>query len=277
MRVAATYSIKGGVGKTTTAVNLAFEAARAGARVLVWDLDPQGAATYLLRVRAKVKGGSERLVGAKGELASHLRGSDLSSIHVVPADFSLRHLDVHLEGTKHPIERLASLLDPLRDLYDLALLDCPPSISLASESVFRAADALLVPVVPATLGQPHAGPAGGLPRRPGRRPARAPGAVDGGPPQDAAPRARRVAHDAMARRPPHPDPERCHPRAHGRGPSARSASPRRTARRPAPTAPCGPRWPPASGPDLTRGAGRPRPPPRNDPPRRAPAPCPRGG
>ena len=151
MRVAATYSIKGGVGKTTTAVNLAFEAARAGARVLVWDLDPQGAATYLLRVRAKVKGGSERLVGAKGELAPHLRGSDLSSIHVVPADFSLRHLDVHLEGTKHPIERLASLLDPLRDLYDLALLDCPPSISLASESVFRAADALLVPVVPATL------------------------------------------------------------------------------------------------------------------------------
>jgi cellulose biosynthesis protein BcsQ len=151
MKVAATYSIKGGVGKTTTAVNLAFEAARAGARVLVWDLDPQGAATFLLRVRAKVKGGSARLVGAKGELASHVRGSDLSSVHVVPADFSLRHLDVHLEGTKRPIERLASLLDPLRDHYDLALLDCPPSISLASESVFRAADALLVPVVPATL------------------------------------------------------------------------------------------------------------------------------
>jgi cellulose biosynthesis protein BcsQ len=72
-------------------------------------------------------------------------------VHVVPADFSLRHLDVHLEGTKHPMERLASLLDPLRDHYDLALLDCPPSISLASESVFHASDALLVPVVPATL------------------------------------------------------------------------------------------------------------------------------
>jgi cellulose biosynthesis protein BcsQ len=55
MKVAATYSIKGGVGKTTTAVNLAFEASRAGARVLLWDLDPQGAATFLLRVRAKVK------------------------------------------------------------------------------------------------------------------------------------------------------------------------------------------------------------------------------
>jgi cellulose biosynthesis protein BcsQ len=151
VKVAATYSIKGGVGKTTAAVNLAFEAARAGARVLVWDLDPQGAATFLFRVRAKVKGGSERLVSAEGELAPHLRGSDLSSVHVVPADFSLRHLDVHLEGTKRPIERLAGLLEPLQAHYDLALLDCPPSISLASESVFRAADALLVPVVPATL------------------------------------------------------------------------------------------------------------------------------
>jgi cellulose biosynthesis protein BcsQ len=151
VKVAATYSIKGGVGKTSTAVNLAFEAARAGARVLVWDLDPQCAATYVLRVRPKVRGGSRRLVGAGGDLAEHIRGSDLSPVHVVPADFSLRHLDLHLEGTKRPTERLATLLDPLQDHYDLAILDCPPSISLASESVFGAADVLLVPVVPATL------------------------------------------------------------------------------------------------------------------------------
>ena len=151
MKVAATYSIKGGVGKTSTAVNLAFEAARGGARVLVWDLDPQGAATFLFRVRPKVRGGSRGLIGVKGELAPHVRGSDLSPVLVVPADFSLRHLDLHLEDTAHPTARLAALLDPLRQHYDLALLDCPPSISLASESVFGAADALLVPVVPATL------------------------------------------------------------------------------------------------------------------------------
>jgi chromosome partitioning protein len=151
MKVAATYSIKGGVGKTSTAVNLAFEAARAGVRVMVWDLDPQGAATYVFRVRPKVRGGSRRLVSAEGALVKHIRGSDLSPVHVVPADFSLRHLDLHLEGTKRPTERLASLLEPVRDHYDLALLDCPPSISLASESVFGAADALVVPVVPATL------------------------------------------------------------------------------------------------------------------------------
>ena len=151
MKVVATYSIKGGVGKTTTAVNLAHEADRAGVRVLVWDLDPQGGATYLLRVRPKVRGGSRRLVSAKGALADHVRGTGLDAVHVVPADFSLRHLDVHLESTKEPTRRIAALLDPVRDHYDLAILDCPPSISLASESVFGAADTLLVPVVPATL------------------------------------------------------------------------------------------------------------------------------
>jgi chromosome partitioning protein len=151
LNVVATYSIKGGVGKTSTAVNLAYEASKTGVRVLVWDLDPQGSATYLLRVRPKVKGGSKKLVGPRGELEAHIRGSGLSSVHVVPADFSLRHLDLHLEATKDAATRLADLLAPLAAHYDLALLDCPPSISLASESVFRAADALLVPVVPATL------------------------------------------------------------------------------------------------------------------------------
>ncbi len=151
MKVVATYSIKGGVGKTTSAVNLAAEAARSGSRFLVWDLDPQAAATYFFRVKAKVKGGSERLVGGRGELSSHIRATDVASLHLVPADFSLRHLDLHLDATKRPVQRLASLLGAVADRYDLALLDCPPSISLASESVFGAAHALLVPVIPTTL------------------------------------------------------------------------------------------------------------------------------
>ena len=151
MKVLATYSIKGGVGKTTSAVNLAYEAGRSGSRVLVWDLDPQGGATFLFRVRPRVKGGTRRLVGAKGDLAEHVRACDLPSVHLVPADFSLRHLDLHLDDSRRPTERLAALLSRVAERYDVALLDCPPSISLVSESVFGAADALLVPVIPSTL------------------------------------------------------------------------------------------------------------------------------
>jgi chromosome partitioning protein len=153
MKALATYSIKGGVGKTTSAVNLAYEAARGGARVLLWDLDPQGAATYFLRVKPVVKGGVERLIGSKGSLDVDIHATDHAGLDVVPADFSLRHLDLQLDDTKRPNERLGTLLEPLADWYDVAILDCAPGITLASESVFAAVDALLVPTIPTPLSK----------------------------------------------------------------------------------------------------------------------------
>lgn len=151
MKVLATYSIKGGVGKTTAAVNLAFEASRSGARVLLWDLDPQGAATFVFRVEPAIKGGTKRLIGDHGVLDEHIRATDYTGLHVVPADFSLRHLDLRLEHAKRSTRRLHSLLDDLGDGYDVAILDCPPGITLSSEAVFAAVDGLLVPTVPSTL------------------------------------------------------------------------------------------------------------------------------
>ena len=151
MRVLATYNITGGGGKTSAAVNLAALAAGHGLRTLLWDLDPQGAATFLFRIKPKVKGGVDSLVHGRSEVSTLLKGTDVEGLYLLPADFSYRNMDLVLDDTKRPVRRLARVLAPLADDYDLAILDCPPSISLVSESVFEAVDALLVPLIPTTL------------------------------------------------------------------------------------------------------------------------------
>ncbi|HEU0317884.1 MAG TPA: AAA family ATPase [Solirubrobacteraceae bacterium] len=150
-RVLASYNIKGGVGKTSTAVNLAYLAARGGARTLLWDLDPQGASSFLFRIKPKVKGGGDRLVTGRSEVGGLIRGTDQERLDLLPADFSYRRMDLALDGTKKPTRALARVLRPLAAEYDYIFLDCPPSISLVSESVFEAADSLLVPLIPAAL------------------------------------------------------------------------------------------------------------------------------
>ena len=150
-KVLATYNIKGGVGKTSAAVNLSYLAAHGGSRTLLWDLDPQGASTYLFRVKPHVEGGGRRLVRLKTDPAELIKGTDYRLLDLLPSDFSYRHMDLALDEINPARLRLAGVLAPLRHEYDYIFLDCPPSISLVSESVFRTADALLVPIIPAML------------------------------------------------------------------------------------------------------------------------------
>ena len=151
MKIYATYNIKGGVGKTSAAVNLAHLAARSGYNALLWDLDPQGAATYLFRVRPKVKGGGRALVEGTRSLDDAIKATDFDGLDLLPADFSYRNLDLQLDDVKRPTRRIRQLLRPLAGEYDVVFLDCPPSISLLSENVLHAVDTLLVPMIPATL------------------------------------------------------------------------------------------------------------------------------
>ncbi len=151
MRILATYNIKGGVGKTATAVNLAYLAASVGTRTLIWDLDPQGAASFYFRVKPRIKGGGKKLVRGDLDLDSRIKATDYPRLHLLPADFSYRHLDLELEKKKRPVRQIGRILRPLEEAYELLLIDCAPSISLVSEGVFRAADVLLVPTIPTPL------------------------------------------------------------------------------------------------------------------------------
>lgn len=153
MTTLALYNLKGGVGKTAAAVNLAYLSALSGRRTLLWDLDPQGASSFYFRVKPKIKGGRDRLLEKKRRnlLHEHVRGSDYDRLDLVPSDFSYREMDLALGSAKKPERRLARLLRPLHAHYDLVLLDCPPSLSATAESVFHAADVLVTPIIPTTL------------------------------------------------------------------------------------------------------------------------------
>ncbi|MBZ9559840.1 MULTISPECIES: ParA family protein [Modicisalibacter] len=149
MQMLALYSIKGGVGKTASAVNLAAEACRDGHRVLLWDLDPQAATTFYLRAKPKVRGGVDKLVKGKAALDKVIRDTGVEGLDLLPAAIGSRDMEQLLEGRK--LSRLRKLLRPVVDDYDLVLLDCPPSLSTLAEQVFSSVDALLVPIVPTTL------------------------------------------------------------------------------------------------------------------------------
>src|SRR5271167_702508 len=115
MKIVALMNIKGGVGKTTSAVNLAFLCAAGGQRTLLWDLDPQGAATYSLRCEAKEPVSAKKLVAGQRELPELTVPSEYDKLDVLPADFSYRHFDLHLSARKHPTERLLKMSRALRD------------------------------------------------------------------------------------------------------------------------------------------------------------------
>lgn len=151
MKVYALYNIKGGVGKTASAVNLAYLSAAGGCRTLLWDLDAQGAASYCFRLQPKVKGGRKALMDRKTDVEDLIKATDYANLDLLPADFSYRNLDLSLTESKKPTRAFRKLLEPLDGEYDHVFLDCPPGISLTTENIFQATDVLLMPLIPTSL------------------------------------------------------------------------------------------------------------------------------
>ena len=151
MTILALYSIKGGVGKTAAAVNLAYLSSCDGFRTLLCDLDPQGSASYYFRIRAPKKFNSKTLLKGGKKVDRAIRGSDYENLDLLPSDFSYRKLDLALGNRARSKKWLKELLTPFEDEYDFIFLDCPPNITLLSENVFFAADYILLPFVPTPL------------------------------------------------------------------------------------------------------------------------------
>ena len=151
MTTLALFSNKGGVGKTASAVNLAYLAARSGRSTLICDLDPQGSTTFYLRVKPKLKPKARGLLKWRKEIDRSIKASDYEGLDLLPADFSHRNLDIRFAGQKRRGRRLAMVLKPLQKEYDLIILDCPPTINILAENIFNATDVMLVPLIPTTL------------------------------------------------------------------------------------------------------------------------------
>jgi chromosome partitioning protein len=151
IKIIAVTNIKGGVGKTTTAVNLSYLCAASSGPTLLWDLDPQGAATYTLRGDPIEHASPKKLLNGKRHLPELILSTGYPNLDLLPADFSYRNFDVHLSERKNPTERLLKMSRSLREAYSVLFLDCAPGISLLSENVLRAADAIIVPLLPTPL------------------------------------------------------------------------------------------------------------------------------
>ena len=145
MSVIAVYNMEGGVGKTTTAINLSYLCAAAGQRTLLWDLDPQAASSFAFRIRPHVPGFRKRRWSNGDVFAEAIKQTDYDGLDLLPAISRYRKLDRLLGRLGNPERVMSGLLGDLARGYDVVVLDCPPGMSLLTEGVFAAADIVLVP------------------------------------------------------------------------------------------------------------------------------------
>lgn len=147
-KVIAVANQKGGVGKTTTAVNLAACIAAAGQRVLLFDLDPQANATSGVGVE-KVEGASAyRPLLGEGALTDKIKPTAFDRLSLIPSEVDMCGADVELARSENHLQRVALALQPVRDSgkFDLILVDCPPSLGILTLNAFVVADGVLVPL-----------------------------------------------------------------------------------------------------------------------------------
>ncbi len=147
-KVVAVANQKGGVGKTTTAVNLSACVAAMGKRVLLFDLDPQANATSGLGLEKTEGGSAYRVLLGEGTLAEKIQPTAYERLSVVPSEVDLCAADLELARQENYLHRARDVLAPVisSGSFDLVIIDCPPSLGILTMNAFAAANGLLVPL-----------------------------------------------------------------------------------------------------------------------------------
>lgn len=153
MKTFALYNLKGGVGKTSSCVNLAYLAAKEGKKTLIWDLDPQSSTTFYLAKKSKLKGGLESIFKKESSLEDVIKKTDYENLFIIPADINSRDVDLVLDELKKSDNRLKKVLSEIKKEFDYVFIDCPPMLTLLSENIFNTADMVLFPMIPSTLSE----------------------------------------------------------------------------------------------------------------------------
>jgi len=148
MKVVAIANQKGGVGKTTTAVNLGYALAQLGQRVLLVDLDPQGNATSSFGLQELEGESLYRALLGEISIVDNILPMRLKGLFLIPADLDLVGAEIEIARMDGHLTRLAKTLEPLRkdETFDFVLLDCPPSLGILMTNALAAADELLTPI-----------------------------------------------------------------------------------------------------------------------------------